>query len=46
VENAFKILLFKPQGEGMHKKSRHRYEDDIKMYLKVIGYEVGSAGVE
>jgi hypothetical protein len=37
--SAYRVLVGKPDGERQHGKSRHRWEDNIKMYLKEIGWE-------
>ena len=36
---AYRVLVGKPEGERQCGKSRSRYEDNIKMYLKEIGWE-------
>jgi hypothetical protein len=35
----YKILVRKPEGKRPLGRPRHRWEDNIKMYLKGIGYE-------
>jgi len=35
----YKILVRKPEGKRPLGRPRHRWEDNIKMYLKEIGYE-------
>jgi hypothetical protein len=37
--NAYKILVGKPEGKRPHGRPRHKWEDNIKMYLKEIGLE-------
>jgi hypothetical protein len=37
--SAYRVLVGKPEGERQCGKSRHTWEDNIKMYLKEIGWE-------
>jgi hypothetical protein len=39
VRNAYKILVGKPEAKRPLGRSRRRLEDNIKMYLKEIGWE-------
>jgi hypothetical protein len=43
IRNAYKTSLGKPQGFG---RSRCRWEDNIKMYVKEIGCGLDSIGPE
>jgi hypothetical protein len=36
--NAFKVLLGKPEGKKPLGRPKHRWEDNIKMYLQEIRY--------
>jgi hypothetical protein len=36
--NAYGILVGKPEGKKQLGRSRHRWEDFIKMYLREIGW--------
>jgi hypothetical protein len=38
--STYRVLVGKPERERQCGKSRHRWEDNIKMYLKEIGWEV------
>jgi hypothetical protein len=40
MRNAYKILVGKPEGKRPLGKSRRRWEDNIKMYLREIGLGV------
>jgi len=40
MRNAYKILVGKPEGKRPFRRSRHRWEDNIRMDLKEIGWEV------
>jgi len=33
----FRLLVRKPEGKRPHERHRHRWEDDIKMDLQVVG---------
>ena len=35
--SAFKVLTAKPTGKGPLGRTRHRWEDDIRIHLKGIG---------
>jgi hypothetical protein len=37
--SAYRVLVGKHGGEGQCGKSRHRWEDNIKMHLEEIGWE-------
>jgi hypothetical protein len=37
--NAYKILVRKPEGKRPLKRPRCRWEDNIRMYLREIGWE-------
>jgi hypothetical protein len=36
--NAYRILVGKPEGKRPLGRPRHRWEDNIKMYLREIGW--------
>jgi hypothetical protein len=38
-ENVYRTLMEQPEGKGPLAIHRHRWEDDIKTYLKIIGCE-------
>jgi hypothetical protein len=40
VKNVYSILVGKPEGKRPHGRPRHRGEDNIRMYLREIGWEV------
>jgi hypothetical protein len=40
MRNAYKILFGKPEGKQSLIRSRHRWEDNIRMDLKEIVWEV------
>ena len=42
VRNAFKILTGKPTGKRSLGRLRHRWENNIRMDLEVIGINVGN----
>ncbi|KAJ4449366.1 hypothetical protein ANN_00764 [Periplaneta americana] len=37
--NAYRVLVGRPEGERPLERSRHRWEDDIKMNLREVGYD-------
>jgi hypothetical protein len=37
MRNAYKILVRKPEGKKPHRRSQHRWEDNIKLGLWEIG---------
>ena len=37
--NAQRVLVGTPEGRRLHRRARRRWESNIKMYLKEIGYE-------
>jgi hypothetical protein len=39
IKNSYKILVGKPERKGPPERSKRRWEDDIRMDLKVIGCE-------
>jgi hypothetical protein len=39
VRNSYKILVGKPDGKKPLRRRRRRWEDNIKMDIKVTGYE-------
>jgi hypothetical protein len=39
TRNAYNILVGKPEGKRLLRRLRHRWEDNIKMYLREIGWE-------
>jgi hypothetical protein len=39
MSNAYDILVRKPDGKRPHGRPRHRWEDNIRMDLKEIGWE-------
>jgi hypothetical protein len=39
MRNACKILVRKPEGWRPLGRPRHRWEDNVRMYLRVIGWE-------
>jgi len=38
-KNAYAVLLGKPEGKGPVEKLKGRWEDNIKMYVKEVGWE-------
>jgi hypothetical protein len=40
VQNAYSILVGKPQGKRRLGRSRRRWEDNIRIVLREIGWEV------
>jgi hypothetical protein len=40
-ENTYNILVEKPEGKRPFGRHRHRWEDDIRMDLREIGWECG-----
>jgi hypothetical protein len=38
VRGAYKILVGRPEGRGQLGRPRRRWEDNIKMYLREIGF--------
>jgi hypothetical protein len=36
--NVYRVLLGKPEGKSLHERPRHRWEDGIKMDVRVIGW--------
>jgi hypothetical protein len=44
IRNAYKILVGMPEGRRPFKRYRHRWEDNIKMYLREIGFGLDSLG--
>jgi hypothetical protein len=38
--NAYIILIGKPEGKGPFRSPRHRWEDNMKLYLGEIGWKV------
>jgi hypothetical protein len=39
MRNVYKILVGKPEGKRPLRRSRRRWEDNIGMYLRKIGWE-------
>jgi hypothetical protein len=39
MRNPYKILVGKPEGKTSLRRLRHRWEDNIKMDLREIGWE-------
>jgi hypothetical protein len=39
MRNAYSILVGKPEGKGPLRRPRHRWEGNIKMDLRKIGWE-------
>jgi hypothetical protein len=39
MRNAYKILVRKPEGKRLLRRPRHRWEDNIGMDLREIGWE-------
>jgi ribosome biogenesis protein Nip4 len=37
--DAYRILVANPEGKRLLRRPRHRWEDNIEMNLKEIGYE-------
>jgi hypothetical protein len=35
--NVYKVLVGKPEGKRQLERTRHRWEDGTRMYLRVIG---------
>jgi hypothetical protein len=42
--NVYKVLVGKPEGKRPHARPRHRWEDGIRMDLRVIG--LGGCGLD
>jgi hypothetical protein len=40
IINAYKVLVRKPEGKNSHGRPRRRWEDNIRKYLREIGWEV------
>ena len=40
VRSAFKILTGTPAGKRLLRRPRHRWEDNIRIYLKEIGFSM------
>jgi len=40
MRNAYKILVGKPERKRPLERPMHRWKDNIKMYLREIGWEV------
>jgi hypothetical protein len=40
MRNAYKMLVAKPEETRLLRRPRSRWEDNIKMYLQEIGWEV------
>jgi hypothetical protein len=40
IRNAYKVLVQKPEGKRPYKRPRHRWEDNIRMYLREISGKV------
>jgi hypothetical protein len=39
MRNAYNILVGKPEGKRLLERRRHRWEDNIRMDLREIGWE-------
>ena len=39
--NAYRVLVGKPEGERPLERPRRRWEDNIKMDLREVGYDLG-----
>jgi hypothetical protein len=39
MRNMYKILVGKPEGKRLLGRTRHRWEDNIGMHLREIGWE-------
>jgi hypothetical protein len=39
MRNAYKILVGNPEGKRPFARSRHGWEDNIRMYVREIGWE-------
>jgi hypothetical protein len=39
IRNAYNILVGKSEGKRLLGRPRHRWEDNIRMYLREIGWE-------
>jgi hypothetical protein len=39
IRNAYKILVGQPERKRRHGRPKHRWEDNIRMDLKKIGWE-------
>jgi hypothetical protein len=39
--DVYKILICKPEGKKPHRRPRCRWEDNIKMNLREMGWETG-----
>jgi hypothetical protein len=37
VRNAYNILIGKPEGKRPFGRTRHRWEDNIRMYIRELG---------
>ena len=42
--NAYKVFMGKPEGKGPLERAKHRWDDNIKMYSKEVGW-VGMCGI-
>jgi hypothetical protein len=38
MRNSYNILVRKPEGKRPHKRTRHRWKDTIRTYLRGIGW--------
>jgi hypothetical protein len=43
--NAFRVLVRKPEERRPLGRKRHKWKDNIKMYLKEIGYGLDLCGL-
>ena len=41
--NAYRVLLGKPEGNKPLGRPKHRWEDNIKMDLREVGFDVGDS---
>ena len=37
---AYSVLVEKPEGKRLLRKPRHRWKDNIKMYLQEVGWDI------
>jgi len=42
--NAYKVFMGKPEGKGPLERAKRRWDDNIKMYSKEVGW-VGMCGI-
>jgi len=45
MRNACNILVGKPEGKRPHRKPKCRWEDNIRLHLREIGWEASGSGL-